>query len=111
MVLMILVFISSPYTNVSNPNISFTTPFQQNLRFSSPQNPPLNRKEDLTINDFSSYPIVTTRYLIEKNDYRMINLLPFAPKGIEIVESYDDIPIDPGDRALYYFCLALMFIC
>lgn len=23
----------------------------------------------------------------------MINLLPFAPKGIEIVESYDDIPL------------------
>ena len=50
-------------------------------------------KNGLTINDFADYPIVTTKYLIEKNDYRMINLLPFTPKGIEIVKSYDDIPI------------------
>ena len=40
-----------------------------------------------------SYPIVTTKYLIAKNDYRMINMLPFTPKRIEIVETYDDIPI------------------
>ena len=80
-------------TNVSNPNIKLHTIVSAKPQIFFSANSPLNRKEDLTINDFSSYPIVTTRYLIEKNDYRMINLLPFAPKGIEIVESYDDIPI------------------
>ena len=71
-------------TNISNPNIKLHTIFSVNS--------PLN-KNGLTINDFADYPIVTTKYLIEKNDYRMINLLPFTPKGIEIVKSYDDIPI------------------
>ncbi|HIT63199.1 MAG TPA: LysR family transcriptional regulator [Candidatus Ventrimonas merdavium] len=80
-------------TNVSNPNIKLHT-----IASAAPQiffsiNSPLNQKENLTIHDFSNYPLVTTRYLIEKNDYRMINQLPFTPKGIEIVESYDDIPI------------------
>lgn len=80
-------------TNVSNPNIKLHT-----IVSSAPQiyysiNNPLSKKENLSITDFSNYPIVTTKYLIEKNDYRMINLLPFTPKGIEIVESYDDIPV------------------
>ncbi len=80
-------------TNVSNPNIKLHTIVSTAPQIFFSVNSPLNQKENLTINDFSSYPIVTTRYLIEKNDYRMINLLPFAPKGIEIVESYDDIPL------------------
>ena len=80
-------------TNVSNPNIKLHTIVSSEPRLFFSINSPLNEKDNLTINDFSNYPIVTTKYLIEKNDYRMINLLPFTPKGIEIVESYDDIPI------------------
>lgn len=79
-------------TNISNPNIKLHTIISAEPQIFFSVNSPLN-KSDVTINDFSDYPIVTTKYLIEKNDYRMINLLPFTPKGIEIVKSYDDIPI------------------
>lgn len=48
-------------------------------------------KEDVSVSDFANYPIITTRYLIEKHDYRMINHLPFNPQSIKIVNSYDDI--------------------
>lgn len=80
-------------TNVSNPNIRLCTVAASAPEIFFSTNSPLNRKEKLSAADFSGYPIVTTKYLIEKNDYRMINQLPFAPKGIEIVETYDDIPI------------------
>ena len=79
-------------TNISNPNIKLHTITSTEPQIFFSVNSPLN-KSGLTINDFANYPIVTTKYLIEKNDYRMINLLPFTPKGIEIVKSYDDIPI------------------
>nr|WP_236945846.1 LysR family transcriptional regulator substrate-binding protein [Enterocloster clostridioformis] len=79
-------------TNISNPNIKLHTIISTEPQIFFSVNSPLN-KNGLTINDFADYPIVTTKYLIEKNDYRMINLLPFTPKGIEIVKSYDDIPI------------------
>ena len=77
---------------LSNPNIKLHTITSTEPQIFFSVNSPLN-KSGLTINDFANYPIVTTKYLIEKNDYRMINLLPFTPKGIEIVKSYDDIPI------------------
>lgn len=80
-------------TNVSNPNVKLHTVLAAKPRIFFSVNSPLARKENLNIQDFAGYPIVTTKYLIEKNDYRMINLLPFTPKRIEIVESYDDIPI------------------
>lgn len=79
-------------TNISNPNIKLHTIVSTEPRIFFSVNSPLN-KENITLDDLSDYPIVTTKYLIEKNDYRMINLLPFTPKGIEIVKSYDDIPI------------------
>jgi len=79
-------------TNISNPNIKLHTIISTEPRIFFSVNSPLN-KENITLDDLSDYPIVTTKYLIEKNDYRMINLLPFTPKGIEIVKSYDDIPI------------------
>jgi len=79
-------------TNISNPNIKLHTIVSTEPRIFFSANSPLN-KENITLDDLSDYPIVTTKYLIEKNDYRMINLLPFTPKGIEIVKSYDDIPI------------------
>lgn len=79
-------------TNISNPNIKLHTIISTEPQIFFSVNSPLNRT-NLTIDDFANYPIVTTKYLIEQNDYRMINMLPFTPKGIEIVKSYDDIPI------------------
>lgn len=79
-------------TNISNPNIKLHTIISTEPQIFFSVNSPLNRA-NLTIDDFANYPIVTTKYLIEQNDYRMINMLPFTPKGIEIVKSYDDIPI------------------
>lgn len=80
-------------TNVANPNIKMQTVISSVPWIFYSANSPLNEKCSLSISDFAEYPIVTTKYLIAKNDYRMINMLPFTPKRIEIVETYDDIPI------------------
>lgn len=80
-------------TNIANPNIKLCTIVSSEPQIYFSINCPLSRKSRISVDDFSNYPLVTTKYLIDKNDYRMINLLPFTPKRIEIVESYDDILI------------------
>lgn len=80
-------------TNIANPNIKLSTVVSSEPQIYFSVNCPLSRKSRILFEDFSDYPLVTTKYLIDKNDYRMINLLPFTPKRIEIVDSYDDILI------------------
>lgn len=67
-------------------NIALDTP---RIYFS--ENCPLCQKQKIVISDFASFPIITTKYLIEQNEYKMINYLPFNPQSIKIVDSYDDI--------------------
>ena len=80
-------------TNVSNPSIKLHNVLLSKPKLFFSKNSLLGKKKNIRLEDFEKYPIVTTKYLIEKNDYRMINSLPFTPKSIEIVDSYDDIPI------------------
>lgn len=80
-------------TTISNPNIKLHTIVSAVPQIFYSTNCPLSKVRNLSVNDFAGFPFVTTKYLIKQNDYRMINLLPFTPARIEIVESYNDIPI------------------
>ena len=80
-------------TNVSNPYIKLCNILSGQPKIFFSIFSELAKKQNLSISDFAEYPIVTTKFLIEKNDYRLINALPFTPKSIKIVDTYDDIPI------------------
>lgn len=79
-------------SNPVNPNIKLHTAASAAPRVYFSRNCPLARAErPIPPDAFSRYPLITTKYLIEQNGYRMINLLPFTPAWIKIVESYDDV--------------------
>lgn len=75
-----------------NPNIKLHIAVSSAPRVYFSRNCPLAKEEGtIPMEAFSHYPLITTKYLIEQNGYRMINLLPFTPAWIKIVESYDDV--------------------
>lgn len=79
-------------SNPVNPNIKLHTAVSAAPRVYFSCNCPLAwAARPIPPDAFSRYPLITTKYLIEQNGYRMINLLPFTPAWIKIVESYDDV--------------------
>lgn len=79
-------------SNPVNPNIKLHTAVSAAPRVYFSRNCPLARADKpLSPEAFSRYPLITTKYLIEQNGYRMVNLLPFTPAWIKIVDSYDDV--------------------
>lgn len=80
-------------TDISNPNIKLYSIYSAVPQIFYSINSPLYNKKELKLEDFADYPLVTTQYLIQQNDYRMINMLPFTPSRIEIVDSYSEISL------------------
>lgn len=79
-------------TKPVNPNIKLHIAASSAPRVYFSRYCPLAQTEGpIPMDAFSRYPLITTKYLIEQNGYRMINLLPFTPAWIKIVESYDDV--------------------
>lgn len=79
-------------TNPVNPNIKLHIAALSAPRVYFSCNCPLAQLDTpIPMDAFSRYPLITTKYLIEQNGYRMINLLPFTPAWIKIVDSYNDV--------------------
>lgn len=78
---------------VSNPNMHIQNLIMDTPKIYFSKTCPLYKKQKITNEDLADYPVVTTKFLIQQNDYRMINALPFNPNGICIVNSYADIPL------------------
>lgn len=79
--------------NISTPSIKMRNVIVSSPKIYFSKNSPLNRKDRIMLADLSEYPLVTTKYLIQHNDYRMVNSLPFNPRSIKVVNSYDEIPL------------------
>lgn len=78
---------------VTNPNLRIQDLIMDTPKIYFSKDCDLNSKQKITLEDLAAYPVVTTKFLIQQNEYKMINALPFNPNGICIVNSYADIPL------------------